>query len=123
VLRPECNISQLHAAARGWGYAAGSWDEVPVDWKRTACDKRTTINNTNNEWCELSPSINESDLADFKIAAAAIARLEAHSERQKQSKLAGTPPQPLFLAVGFRDNHLPWSSTAEWRARCTTFRK
>ena len=98
-------------------YAAGSWDEVPVDWKRINCANRVAgINNTNNEWCELSPQINESDLADFKIAAAAIARLEAHSKRLKQSKLSGTPRQPLFLAVGFRDNHLPWSSTAEWRA-------
>jgi hypothetical protein len=98
-------------------FAYGSWDEVPVDWKRTNCVGRVPgINNTNNEWCEINT--NETDLADYKISQAAIVRLKAHAVRNARTLALDptAPPQPLFLAVGFRDNHLPWSSRAEWRA-------
>lgn len=56
------------------------------------------------EWCGVD--VNESKMCDFNVAATAIDRLQAH--------LARNASQPLFLGVGFRDNHLPWASPSAW---------
>ena len=76
-----------------------SWDERPVDFGRVGCPKDV-------QWCE-SPAPDE-QYCDYKVADAAIARLQAHA--------ASHTDKPLFLAVGFRDNHLKWAAPARFRA-------
>jgi hypothetical protein len=91
-----------------WRNGNGSWDERPVDFGRVNCGQRnTTIANTNSQWCEVDqPAEN---WCDYKVAEAAIAHIHAHAN--------GTigKGKPLFLGIGFRDNHLPWASPAKWR--------
>ena len=65
-----------------------SWDEKPVDYPRVGCGHDA-------QWCE---NDDQEDGCDFKVASTAIARLEAHA--------AARSSKPLFLAVGFRDDHL-----------------
>ena len=82
-----------------------SWDERPVDFARVGCHgPNQTFESLN--WCENSAP--ESDYCDYKVAAGAIARLRAHAARDTD--------KPIFLGVGFRDDHLPWASPARWRA-------
>jgi iduronate 2-sulfatase len=82
-------------------WAGGSWDARPVDFARVGCPKGA------HNWCE-NDDVPESEYCDFKVAAGAIARLRSHADRHTE--------QPIFLGVGFRDNHLPWASPAKWRA-------
>lgn len=99
-----------------WRGGNGSWSEHPVDYARVYChglqdglhppvDRSSAV-----EWCGVNASFaNESDWADYKVAQTAIVRLRAHA--------ADRPQTPLFLGVGFRDDHLPWASPANWHSR------
>jgi arylsulfatase A-like enzyme len=89
-----------------WQAGNGSWSEKPVDFARVSCHANGT---ESVEWCS-RPDLNESEWADFKIAATAIERLRAHAARE------GPKSKPLFLGVGFRDNHLAWAAPPKWRA-------
>jgi arylsulfatase A-like enzyme len=95
-------------------WAGGSWDEHPVDFKRVTCTNQTNATwghwkFESHSWCE-SPAP-ESEYCDYKVAQAAARRLRAHAARARQGDA-----RPLFLGVGFRDDHLPWASPARWRA-------
>lgn len=112
-----------------WRGGNGSWSVHPVDFARVYCHGYEEEQGTeaaaaagpSNEWCGVPTSAaNESDWADFKVAATAIARLRAHAAShaaaadQRRSETTPTPTSPLFLGVGFRDDHLPWASPASW---------
>lgn len=76
-----------------------SWDEPPVDFARVGCAESV-------QWCESAEA--EEQYCDYRAADAAIARLRAHA--------AGGSGKPLFLGVGFRDNHLKWAAPKRFRA-------
>ena len=84
-----------------------SWTEPPVDYNRVRCPAGTPSGGSpqSSWWCE-SPAPEE-DYADYNIASASIARLRAH--------VAAGGGSPLFLAVGFRDDHIPWASPKRFR--------
>ena len=46
-----------------------------------------------------------------------VLRLQGRCWRRRAADVAASQTeQPIFLGVGFRDNHLPWASPAKWRA-------
>eukprot|EP00041_Stephanoeca_diplocostata_P016103 m.313662 g.313662 ORF g.313662 m.313662 type:complete len:442 (+) comp20256_c1_seq25:607-1932(+) len=91
-----------------WADGRGSWDARPVDFPRVGCGGTTHNSTDGGNWCGVA-TVPESQYCDFRVADAAIDRLQEH--------VAGnTTTKPLFLAVGFRDNHLPWASPPAWRS-------
>jgi iduronate 2-sulfatase len=90
-------------------WAGGSWDEHPVDFGRVGCGRPSA--NQSSQWC-VRPGIPESQWCDWRVANTSITRIDEHIARSKD-----TDRKPLFLAVGFRDNHLPWASPPEWYAK------
>ena len=96
-VRPEARILKLAAfvfmnrvVPTDADYPA-SWDERPVDFARVNCGPV--------QWCE---SAAQETGCDYKVASAAIDRLEAHAALSQHA----AEKKPLFLGVGFRDDHL-----------------
>eukprot|EP00040_Diaphanoeca_grandis_P035546 m.223825 g.223825 ORF g.223825 m.223825 type:complete len:561 (+) comp33412_c0_seq1:77-1759(+) len=92
-----------------WLGGNGSWDERPVDFARVSCggQQHNSTDHDGRNWCG-RPDVPETDYCDYRVADAAISRLQAHAA-------GNTTTKPLFLGVGFRDNHLPWASPQRWR--------
>ena len=74
--------------------------------------KITALLSKSDEGIKMTPSDEpDSAMCDYNVAAHAVAHLRAHANRSSPG--AG---KPLFLGVGFRDNHLKWVAPARLRA-------